>query len=147
MSQTRLRAWLATVVWSVAGIGFFLAFFSGGGAADFDTDSRRHMLAAVAIGFGFLAYWTGLWVTRRKGTQVVADERDFQVVARASQITLIIVLVLMFLFCTVLWLVHESAGVLDVGWMWFLAYGCMVVALVTNALMVLVLDRSSIGRG
>ena len=147
MSQTRLRAWLATVVWALSGAGFFLAFFSGGGVSDFDTDSRRHLLAAAAIGFGFVAYWSGLWLTRQKGEGVVADERDFQVVARASQVTLIVVLILMFLGCITLWTVHESDGVLDVGWMWFLAYGSMVVALVTNAVMVLVFDRSSIGRG
>ncbi len=147
ISQTRLRAWIAAVVWTLAGIGFFVAFFSGGGASDFDTDSRRHMLAASAIAFGFIAYWSGLWLTRRKGGQVVADERDFQVVARASQVTLIIVLMVMFLLCTLLWLVHEAAGVLDVGWMWFLAYGSMLLGLVTNAVMVLVLDGSSVGRG
>ena len=147
MSQTRLRAWLAAVVWSIAGAGFFLAFFSGGGVSDFDTDSRRHMLGAAAIGFGFLAYWSGLWFTRRREGRIVADERDSQVVARASQVTLIVVLILVFLGCISLWTVHEPAGVLDVGWMWFLAYGSMLVGLITNAVMVLIFDRSSVGRG
>jgi uncharacterized membrane protein len=129
----------------VAGVGFFLAFFSGGGVSDFDTDSLRHMLAAAAIGFGFVAYWSGLWLTRRKGDQVAADERDSQVVARASQVTLIIVLIVVFLCCTTLWTIHEPAGVLDVGWMWLLAYGSMLVGLITNAVMVLVFDRVSRG--
>jgi uncharacterized membrane protein len=145
LSQTRRRAWLATVVWALAGVGFFAAFFSGGGVAEFDTDSRRHLLAAGAILFGFVAYWSALWWTRQRGEEVLADERDVQVVARASQATLIIVLMVVFLLCTILWMVHEEDGVLDVGWMWFLAYGSMVLGLVTNAVMVLVLDRSTGG--
>jgi uncharacterized membrane protein len=143
MSQTRRRAWLATLAWTVSGFWFLAAFFSGGGAAEFDTDSGRHLLAAAAILFGFLVYWTGLWLTRQKGDEVVADERDYQVVARASQVTLIIVLMTVFLVCTILWMVHEADGVLEVGWMWFLAYGSMVLGLVTNAILVLILDRSS----
>jgi len=145
MSQTRLRAWLATVVWTLAGVGFFFAFFSGGGAAEFDTDSGRHLLAAGAIGFGFVAYWTGLWLTRGRGNQVVADERDFQVVARASQATLIVVLVAVFSFSVALWTIYEAAGVLEVGWMWFLAYASMLVGLITNAVTVLIFDGRTVG--
>ncbi len=147
MTQTRVRAWLATIVWTISAVGFFLAYFSGGGPSEFDTDSRRHLAAAAAIAFGFAAYWSGLWLTRKREGQVVADERDFQVVARASQATLIVVLVIIFLMCTLLWLIHEAEGVVDVGWMWFLAYGCMLLALVTNAVFVLILDRSTNGRG
>lgn len=145
MSQTRLRAWLATVVWTLAGVGFFLAFFSGGGAAEFDTDSGRHLLAAGAIGFGFLAYWGGLWLTRGRGDQILADERDFQVVARASQATLIVVLIVVFSISVALWTIYEADGVLAVGWMWFLAYASMLVGLVTNAVTVLILDGRTVG--
>ena len=145
MSQTRFRAWLATVVWTLSGVGFFIAFFSGGGAAEFDTDSGRHLMAAGAIGFGFLAYWGGLWLTRGRGNQIVADERDFQVVARASQATLIVVLIAVFSFSVALWTIHEADGVLAVGWMWFLAYGSMLVGLITNAVTVLILDGRTVG--
>ncbi len=34
MSQTRLRAWLAAVIWALAGVIFFLTFFSGGGPGE-----------------------------------------------------------------------------------------------------------------
>lgn len=147
MSQTRRRAWLATIVWALSGAGFLAAFFSGGGAAEFDTDSGRHLVAAGAILFGFMAYWSGLWFTRQRGDEVVADERDYQLVAKASQVALIIVLMGVYLLCTVLWMIHEADGVLEIGWMWFLGYGAMVLGLVTNAVMILVLDRSTGGHG
>jgi len=147
LSQTRRRAWLATIIWAVAGIWFSIAFFSGGGAAEFDTDSGRHLVAAGAILFGFIVYWSSLWLTRGTSEQVLSDERDFQVVARASQVALVIVLICVFLTCTILWTVHEAAGVLEVGWMWFIAYGSMIVGLVSNAVVVLILDRSTFGHG
>jgi uncharacterized membrane protein len=147
MSQTRLRAWLATFIWLVAGAGFFLTFFTGGGAGDFDTDSGRHLAGAAAIAFGFLAYWTVLWRTRQRGQGLVADERDVQVVARAGQTTLVIVLVGIFGFTIGLWTVYEGAGVVPVGWMWFLAYGSVILASVTFAVATLVLDGRMGGHG
>ncbi|MFH1763020.1 MAG: DUF2178 domain-containing protein [Gemmatimonadota bacterium] len=147
MSQTRLRAWLATVIWALAGAGFFLAFFSGGGVDEFDTDSGRHLVGAAFIAFGFVAHWTSLWITRRREGQVTMDERDFQVVARAGQATLIIVLVAIFGFNIGLWTIYEGAGVVAVGWMWFLAYGCLFLAYVIHALAVLILDGRTSGHG
>ena len=140
MSQTRIRAWLATVVWIGAGIGFLGAFFSGGGANEFAADSGRHLLAATAIGLGFLAYWGGLWLTRSRDDRVLSDERDLMVTARASQATLVVVLVSVFALSVGLWAVFEARGAVPVGWLWFMAYGTMCLGLITNALAVLILD-------
>ena len=147
MSQTRLRAWLATVIWTLAGVGFTVTFFAGGGADDFDTERTRHLAGAVAIAFGFFGYWTVLWFTRQRGEGLVADERDVQVVAGAAQATLVIVLVGIFAFTIGLWTVYEGAGVVPVGWMWFLAYGCVILASVTFALATVVLDGRTGGHG
>ena len=147
MSQTRLRAWLATAIWTLAGIGFAVTFFSGGGAGEFDTDSTRHLAGAIAIAFGFVGYWTTLWVTRRRGRGLAADERDVLVVARAGQATLVIVLVGIYAFTIGLWIAYEGAGVVPVGWMWFLAYGCVILASVSFAAATLVLDGRMGGHG
>ena len=147
MSQTRIRAWLATVIWILAGAGFTLTFFSGGGAGEFDTDSIRHLTGAVAIGSGFLAWWTVLWFTRQRRGALLADERDLQVVARAGQATLVIVLVGIFAFTIGLWTAYEGAGVVPVGWMWFLAYGSVILASLTFAVATLLLDGRMGGHG
>ena len=147
MSQTRRRAWSIAIIWTLAGAGFFLAFFSGGGATEFDTDSGRHLAGAVAIGFGFLGWWASLWLTRRKGGVVVADERDLQVVAQAGQATLVIVLMAIYGLTVGLWTFYEGDGVVPVGWMWFVAYAAVILAVVTHSLAVLVLDRRMGGHG
>jgi len=147
MSQTRLRAWLSTAIWSLAGVGFALTFFSGGGAGEFHTDSTRHLAGAGAIAFGFLAYWTTLWLTRQRGGRLSADERDVQVVAKAGQVTLVVVLVGIYAFTIGLWMAYEGAGVVPVGWMWFLAYGCVILASATFSVSTLLLDGSTGGHG
>ena len=97
MSQTRLRSWLAAVIWTLAGVGFFLTFFSGGGPEGLASDSMRHVAGAGAVAFGFLGYWLALWLTRqRQGRPPAVDERDLQVSARANQATLVVVLMVIF---------------------------------------------------
>ena len=148
MSQTRLRAWLAAVIWTLAGVIFFLTFFSGGGPGELDTDSRRHAAGAAALGFGFVGYWLVLWFTRqRKGAPPVSDERDLQVVAQANQVTLIVVMVGIYVFTISLWTVYEAGGLVPVGWMWFLAYGQAILAFITSSVTTLVLDGRVSGNG
>ncbi len=148
MSQTRVRAWLAAVIWILAGVGFFVTFFSGGGPGGLATDSIRHAAGAGALGFGFGGYWLALWFTRqRKGAPPAADERDAEIVARANQVTLVVVLVGVFSCAIGLWIAYEADGQVPVGWMWFLAYGSAILAFVTSAVAILVLDGRTSGHG
>jgi hypothetical protein len=141
MSQTRRRAWLAGMIWTLAGVGFLVAFFSGGGPGTWPQDSGRHLAGAGALAFGFLGQWTSFWATRRKAADPpLVDERDYQVIARANQATLVVVLVGIFAFTIGLWTVYENAGQVPVGWMWFLAYGSVILASVTSGVCILVLD-------
>ena len=141
LSQTRLRAWSAAVIWGVAGVGFGLSIFLGGGPGELATDSGRHLATAGAVGFGFLAQWVVVWITRqRKGGALLSDERDYQIVARANQATLVVVLVGIFALTIGLWTAYESGGQVPVGWMWFLAYGSVILASVTSAVSILILD-------
>ena len=144
MSQTRKRAWLSTAIWTLAGVGFALTFFSGGGAGEFDTDSTRHLAGAGAIAFGFLAHWATLWLTRQRGERLSADERDVQVVAKAGQVTLVVVLVGIYAFTIGLWTVYEGAGVVPVGWMWVMAYSTLILSHLAPALVALVLDLGAV---
>ena len=148
MSQTRLRAWLACVIWTLAGVGFMLTSFSGGGPGELANDSMRHVTGAVALGFGFVGYWLALWFTRqRKGGPPVSDERDTQIAALANQTTLIVVLVGIFVFTISLWTVYEPEGHVPVGWMWFLAYGSAILAYVTSSVATLILYGRMGGHG
>ncbi len=141
MSQMRRRAWLSAVIWALAAIGFCLTFFAWGGPREFASDSIRHAVGAGAVGFGFAAYWTVLWLTRqREGAPLAFDERDAWIVARANQSTLVVVLVGIFALVIGLWTAYEASGEVPVGWMWFVAYGSVILASVVSPVITLILD-------
>jgi hypothetical protein len=148
IGPTRTRVWLTAAIWMAAGVGFLWAFFAGGGPGNFPTDSLRHLAGAVALGLGFVGYWLVLWFTRqREGAPPSFDERDVAVVARANQVTLVVVLVGVFALAIGLWLEYEPAGEVPAGWMWLLAYGSVILAFVTSSVATLVLDRRTRGHG
>ena len=147
MSQTRLRAWLAVAIWSVVGVGFAVAFFAWGGPADFGAERVRVVAGAVAIGLGYVGYAAVLWATRGREGMVVRDERDQQVLARARLATLVILLVAVYALSIGLWEAYRGAGAVPVGWLWFLAYGVVIVTFVVHAAATLVVDGWLGGHG
>jgi len=148
MSQARLRSFLTALIWGVAGVGFGLTFFSGSGPDGFSGDRFRHLAGAVALAFGFLGGWTVLWSTRqRKGTPPVYDERDLQIQAQANQAALMGVLMGNFALAIGLWTLYEGAGQVPAGWLWFLAYGSVILAHITCSVAFLILDGRTAGNG
>lgn len=145
-SQTRLRAWLAAAIWTVAGVGFVVTFFAWGGPERYAADSVRILAGAIAIAFGYGAYLLAMWATRARRGEVGADERDAEVVARASRATLIIVLMGVFALSVGLWDSHRAEGAVPVGWLWFLAYGVVIASFVVHSLATLVVDTQLGGR-
>ncbi len=140
MSQTRLRAWCAAIIWTVAGAGFGLAFFARGGPEGYAGDSARILAGAVAIAAGYGGNLLATWLTRGRRGEVVADERDAEVVAQASRGTLVVVLMAVFALSVGLWEGYRTEGAVPVGWLWFLAYGTVITTFVVHSLATLVVD-------
>jgi hypothetical protein len=78
---------------------------------------------------------------------VTVDERDAQVVARASRGTLIVVLMGVFALAVGLWEAYREPGAVPVGWMWFLAYGVVIATFVVHSVATLVVDGRYGGHG
>ena len=144
-SQTRLRAWWAVVIWTVAGTGFGLAFFARGGPDGYAGDGARILAGAVAVAAGYAGYLLATWLTRGRRGEVMADERDAAVLARASRGTLVIVLLAVFALSVGLWEGYRAEGAVPVGWLWFLAYGTVIATFVVHSLATLVVDSTHDG--
>lgn len=74
------------------------------------------LIAVVIIGFGFM-----MLVTNKKSN--VVDERDLILQKRATSIGMMLTGILVFLVAIFLYVKNESLGVVDVSWMWVIAYG------------------------
>ena len=117
----------------------------GGGVkvrgSEWAADSVRHLLGASVVGGGFIAYWLALWLTRqRREGSLVADERDAQIIARANQVSLVVVLVGIFASAIGLWTAYEDVGQVPVGWLWFLAYWSVILAFLSGSVATLLVD-------
>lgn len=147
MSQTRVRAWLAILAWSVAGAAFAAAFFGWGGPERYAADPTRIAAGAAAIALGYVAYLTAMWATRSRRDEVATDERDAQVVARASRATLVVVLMGVFALSVGLWEAYRAEGAVPVGWLWFLAYGVVIATFLVHGVATLLVDARFGGDG
>ena len=146
MSLTQLRARLSAGLWSVVAIGFGIAFFAGGGSAEFHIDRTRHVATAVAIGLGFGGHFLMTYLTgRRAGGARAIDERDLQVLARAGEATLIVYLLVQYLLSIGLWAVYEEAGSVPVGWLYLLAGAAPILGSLAYSVATIVIDRHSRG--
>ncbi len=149
MTQTKIRARYQLGIWGLVAAAFGLVFFLGGGAATYADDSIRMLVAAVILAAGFIGYLSMLYLTREKsnGKALIRDERDLEIARQANEIALVAVLVFVFSVCMALFLGYETAGILPVGWMWFLAYATACFGLLAQAVATLVVYREMSGNG
>jgi len=149
MTQTKIRARYGLGIWGLVAAAFGLVFFLGGGAATYADDSIRMLVAAVIIAAGFIGYLSMLYLTREKSddTALITDERDLEISRQANEIALVAVLVFVFTVCMALFLGYETAGILPVGWMWFLAYATACFGLLAQSAATLVVNREMSGNG
>ena len=149
MTQTKIRARYGLGIWGLVASAFGLVFFLGGGAATYADDSIRMLIAAVILAAGFIAYFSMLYLTREKsnGTALIRDERDLEIARKSNEIALVAVLVFVFVVCIALFLGYETAGILPVGWMWFLAYATACYGLLAQAVATLALHKEMSGNG
>ena len=149
MTQTKIRARYGLGIWGLVALAFGLVFFMGGGAATYADDSIRMLVAALIIAAGFIGYLSMLYLTREKSddTALITDERDLEISRQANEIALVAVLVFVFSVCMALFLGYETAGILPVGWMWFLAYATACFGLLAQSAATLVVNREMSGNG
>lgn len=149
MTQTKLRARYGLGIWGLVALAFGLVFFLSGGAATFSDDSIRMLVAAVILAIGFIGYFSMIYLTREKSnsTFLIRDERDLEIARQANETALVAVLVFVFGVSIALFLGYETAGILPVGWMWFLAYATACFGLLAQSIATLAFHRELSGNG
>ncbi len=105
------------------------------------------MLTAAIILPGFLLNaWLG-WRSRRGHQLGELDERDDAIARRASEATLVVVAVLVYVVSIILYETYRDSGAVPTGWLHLLAYGTVAVVSLVHAAATLVVDLSGAGNG
>ncbi|MCK4941984.1 MAG: DUF2178 domain-containing protein, partial [Candidatus Aminicenantes bacterium] len=99
MTQLKKRALWTLLIWSIALVGMFVVYLSGGGPSTFLETDRRVELTRIFITAGFVLYFIMLILTRiRSSDPLIKDERDEQIARRAYMTSFYTLLYYVFLF-------------------------------------------------
>jgi len=84
-----------------------------------------------------------LGLTRKEKTDDIGmDERDMLISRKASETSMIIVIIYVFLTCIILYTLYEDTNSVPRGWMWFLGYTCILTTYISNSAINLILYKS-----
>lgn len=141
MSLARKQAITLCSTWFVIFAVFAAVFFSSGVESFTDQGHRGiRVVVALVILPGYILNIVVMQRSRRALSRGELDERDEAIANKASEVTLIILAVLIFGSCIGLYEVFREAGVVPVGWLYFLAYGTMSLIGLAHSAVTLVLD-------
>ncbi len=125
MNITRKRAKFTAFLFG--GLFFFLVlYFVIVGSNRFLNNSIHYAINALVFVICFLVYAAYLKITNKKTHYV--DERDTFIQKKSYGISLIIILMYVYLLCTILWVIYKDVNVIQVSWIWFIAYSTFAFA-------------------
>jgi len=142
MTRLQLQALIKLTISVLVLAALSAIFFSGGGAASFADDKTRKLLLAAVLGAGYLGVVLTLFLTRARrlaAGRVEMDERDERIIRLANGVAVVVLGVSVFIGCIALYEWYHEAGLVPVGWMWFLAYASSFIAIASHAAATLVL--------
>ena len=143
MNRNQKRSLYTLLIWSVVAIVFIPLFFISGGAETWGADKIRFIVSTSFLLAGYISFFTMLALTRRKKTgDIERDERDILISRKATEISLIIVMVYIFFTCLILYNLYENTNSVPRGWMWFLAYTSIFTVYISNSAINLILYKS-----
>lgn len=145
MNRDQKRALFSLLIWSVVLVVFVPLFFIDGGADTWVPGSTRVIVSSSFIIVGFILFFTMLALTNKKKPDgIERDERDILIGRKASEITLTIVTVYVFLTCIILYFLYEEINSVPIGWMWFLGCTCLFFGYITSSAISLLLYSSKV---
>ncbi|MCK5387853.1 MAG: DUF2178 domain-containing protein [Candidatus Izimaplasma sp.] len=106
----------------IFGILFFylVIHFAIVGPLGFQTDRIHRVVSAAAILVAMVGFAIMLLLTNKK--EKVFDERDQLIQKQASTIGLMLTSMFVFIFSIILFVNYQDRGVLEVSWVWLIAY-------------------------
>jgi hypothetical protein len=141
MTLSRKQALISGAAWLVISVAFAVVLIDVGvgGIAGPSGHTARSILAAVIIP-GYAINFAIMWRSRRGRRAGEIDERDKAIEYRATEITAVVLIVTVYLVCIGLYEAHAGEGSVPTGWLFLLAYGCVVLVSLLHPVVTLILD-------
>jgi len=145
MNRNQKRALYSLLIWGAVVAIFVPLFFINGGVNTWVPGSIRVIISSSFIIAGFVLFFLMLAITKRKGISgVERDERDILIARRASEITVTIIMVYVFLACIILYFVYREINAIPRAWMWFLGCTCLFVGFISSSAISLIFHSSKV---
>lgn len=143
MSQARKQALISGSAWLVICVVFTVVFLRIGVEAFASTEGERSrsLLAGVIVP-GYLVNFAIMWWARRGRRAGEIDERDKAIERRATEISAVILLLVIFLVNIALYDANVDSGTVPVGWLFIMAYGSIALVSLVHPVLTLILDFS-----
>jgi uncharacterized membrane protein len=124
-------------------IAFFCLFFIGSGPAEWGADSNIRFLSAVLFAVGYLIFF----FIQLKGKGFKKDEREYLIELKASNATMIFILMYVFIFGISVYTIHEKDILMPASLIWFLAFTTVFFAYMVNSAFYLWFEKRVNGYG
>ena len=148
MSYARKNAIIATIIWTLI-LVIIIVSILGPGVNRFTAPDQSiwRFLAAVIILPGLLLNaWLG-WKSKRARQLHELDEPAEAIARRASEATLIVVAILVYVTSIILYETHLDSGMVPTGWLYLFAYGTVALVSLVHAVATLVVDWRGAANG
>lgn len=141
MSKQMKQSIIHLIIWSVVALGFIIVF-SGADTITNWTDNRiEKVILAILFLIGFGGDAVLGFVFRKKGDEIIKDERDISVSGKAMEASYIITILYVFLVTISIYTKYESEGMVHVGWLWFIAYSLVIMANISSSVCTIIMYK------
>ena len=143
MSLARKQALISGSVWLVITVALAVSFFSVG-AEEFTSPAgqKTRALTATIILPGYAINFFILCCSRRGRRAGDLDERDKAIERRASEATLIVMLLWVYIGSIGLYEAGLDSGTVPAGWLFLMAYGTVALVSLVHPVVSLIMDCS-----
>ncbi|SHJ12335.1 hypothetical protein SAMN02745751_01801 [Dethiosulfatibacter aminovorans DSM 17477] len=141
MSKKLRQSIIHLIIWSIVAVGFILIFSRANTIVNWTDNRAEKIILAILFLTGFGGDAILGMAFRGKGNEVDSDERDAAVTGKAMEASYIVTLLYVFLVTISIYTKYESAGTVNVGWLWFIAYSLVIVANVSSSICTIIMYK------
>ncbi len=114
------------IVWSIVAIFFCLIFLNGKTLIEWGDNRTKTILLSLLFVLGFGSDFVLRVILKKKKEANPQEEKDYEFQVKSLTFGFISVLIYTYVTVIILYVTYEKAGMVPVGWLWFIAYSLIL---------------------